>query len=89
MKKIKVIGLILVMMFGMSAYISSCKVPEKIANKSSAQLWGENCSRCHYVPSPADFSDSDWDLEVSHMRMRANLTAAEADKIVEFLKMAN
>lgn len=68
---------------------NSCKVAEEIQAKSGAQLWGENCSRCHNVPSPADFSDSQWDVIGTHMRVRGNLTSTESDKIIEFLKTAN
>ena len=89
MKKLMIISVITAMMFSMGFNMSGCKVPAKIAAKSGAQLWGENCTRCHFVPSPADFGDPDWELIVSHMRLRANLTATESKKIVEFLKMTN
>ena len=41
------------------------------------------------IPSPADFSDGQWSVIGMHMRVRANLTATEAEKIIEFLKSAN
>ena len=66
-----------------------CKTPESITSKSGAQLWGENCSRCHNAPSPADYSDNHWDVLVNHMKVKAGLTNTEATKIVEFLKSAN
>ncbi len=72
-----------------SAMINACKVPEDIANKSGAQLWGENCNRCHNAPDPHTFSDDQWDAAVEHMHQKAILTDAEAKKIVEFLKSAN
>ena len=70
-------------------YFQSCAPSKEIQAKSGAQLWGENCIRCHNIPSPADFSDAQWDLIGSHMRIRANLTMVEAEKIIEFLKLAN
>ena len=57
--------------------------------KSGAQHWGEACNRCHLAPSPADYSDTDWDTISLHMRVRANLTEKEINKITEFLKSAN
>jgi hypothetical protein len=69
--------------------IISCKTNEMVANKSGAQLWGENCTRCHYVPSPAILSDQQWDLVGTHMQIRANLTQVEKDQIVSFLQTAN
>ncbi len=57
--------------------------------KSGAQLWGENCIRCHNAPSPDTFSDLQWDIAVTHMRVRATLTKEETTKVLEFLKSAN
>ena len=34
-------------------------------------------------------SDAEWDVAMHHMRIRANLTAEEHRKILEFLKSAN
>ena len=70
--------------------INSCATTSSLAEaKSGAQLWGENCIRCHNDPSPETFSDADWDVAVLHMRVRANLTENEAVKIAAFLKTAN
>lgn len=66
-----------------------CAASEDITAKGGAILWGENCTRCHNAPAPTDYSDAQWDLIGSHMRIRANLTADETEKIVEFLKSAN
>jgi cytochrome c2 len=57
--------------------------------KSGAQLWGENCVRCHNSPSPDTFSDDQWEVAGLHMQIRGNLTADEASKVIEFLKSAN
>lgn len=70
-------------------FVSSCKPSQFITAKSGAQLWGENCVRCHNIPSPNIYSDQQWELTVSHMRLRGNLTKEESDKITEFLQAAN
>ncbi|MEF3079798.1 hypothetical protein [Winogradskyella poriferorum] len=57
--------------------------------KSGAQLWGEVCNRCHIAPSPSDYNDTDWETISLHMRVRANLTEKESNKILDFLKSAN
>ena len=57
--------------------------------KSGAQHWGEACNRCHIAPSPASYNDTDWDTVSLHMRVRANLTEKEINKISEFLTSAN
>ena len=72
-----------------SLAIDGCKTPETIANKSGAQLWGENCNRCHNTPDPAIYSDDQWDAATEHMRQKALLTDVEITKIRDFLKSAN
>ena len=75
--------------FILVATVSSCVTPQAIASKSGAQLWGENCMRCHNTPSPATYSDAQWEVVGDHMHYKANLTGQETDKIVAFLKSAN
>lgn len=58
-------------------------------NKTGAELWSENCQRCHNMRSPNEFSDGEWEVISHHMRVRANLTADEHRKILEFLKKSN
>ena len=57
--------------------------------KSGSQLWAENCGRCHNTRSPAIYSDGEWEVAMHHMRLRANLTAEEHQKIEQFLKAGN
>ncbi len=71
------------------AVFNACKTPEAILNKSGAQLWGENCNRCHNAPDPMTYSDDQWDVATEHMRQKALLTDREITKIREFLKNAN
>jgi hypothetical protein len=54
--------------------------------KSGAQLWAENCIRCHNIRSPTSLSPAQWEVALMHMRVRANLTPEEHKKILEFLK---
>ena len=72
-----------------AVFIQSCKVPESISSKSGAQLWGENCNRCHNAPDPKTYSDDQWDAATEHMRQKALLTDLEINKIRNFLKSAN
>jgi hypothetical protein len=65
---------------------TGCFTSEKVAAKGGAQLWAENCQRCHNTPSPATFSPNQWQTVGMHMQTRAQLTDAERDKIVAFLK---
>ena len=70
--------------------LNGCAASQEATNKTGAQLWGEHCMRCHDAPSPADYSDAQWDAVGLHMKVRANnFTDAEMTKIVDFLKSAN
>ncbi len=59
------------------------------ALKGGAQMWAENCMRCHNYRRPRERTDREWDVIVLHMRVRANLTADEHRQILRFLKSAN
>lgn len=54
--------------------------------KGGAELWAENCVRCHNIRSPSNYSPAQWEVVMMHMRVRANLTPEEHKKILEFLK---
>jgi len=69
--------------------INGCKVSEAVAGKSGAQLWGENCRRCHNAPDPGTFTSDQWVTVGMHMQTRALLTNTERDKIVKFLQGEN
>lgn len=76
--------LIIIISLGMIG--SSCEVSREVQNKSGTQLWGENCGRCHNPPGPGEFSNTNWDIIGTHMRIRANITETEEKKIIEYLK---
>ena len=90
-KHIKLISFVGAIAFVIISFtlMNGCKVPESIASKSGAQLWGENCTRCHNTPDPKTYSDDQWDAATEHMRQKAILTNTEINKIRIFLKSAN
>jgi hypothetical protein len=59
------------------------------SSKGAAQVWAENCNRCHNSRPPGEFSDVQWEVIVHHMRVRAGLTAEEHRVILAFLKASN
>ncbi|MEQ9221248.1 MAG: hypothetical protein RLO17_24555 [Cyclobacteriaceae bacterium] len=63
--------------------------PEYVLQKSGVQIWAESCIRCHNTASPATFSDVEWEVALTHMKLRAQLTQLEAQKVLEFMKSAN
>jgi hypothetical protein len=54
-------------------------------SKSGVQLWSENCMRCHGLRDPASYGSTGWEVAMHHMRMRADLTAEEYARILDFL----
>lgn len=43
-----------------------------------AKLWSTTCNRCHNLRSPAERSGEEWDVIVSRMRTRANVTKSDS-----------
>ncbi len=72
-----------------STVVAVATVGEPLPIKGGAQVWAQNCIRCHNLRQPQERSDREWEAIVFHMRVRANLTAEEHRLIVEFLKAAN
>lgn len=85
-KKLTILSLLVLMIGSMILILDSCIASQKISMKSGAQLWSENCQRCHNTPSPSTFSHEQWETIGMHMQSRALLTETEKNKIVEFLK---
>ena len=82
------LGVLLLSLTQVSCTVTE-KIPASIQEKTGAQLWGENCSRCHNAPGPGQFSDPSWEIIGLHMRTRANLTETETNKIIAFLQDGN
>jgi hypothetical protein len=60
--------------------------PVKAEPLSGAQLWTINCSRCHTVRGPGEFTAAQWQTILMHMRVRANLPATQAREVLKFLQ---
>ena len=56
------------------------------SGQGGAQLWAQNCQRCHNTRSPSTYNDAQWEVALMHMRVRANLTPEEHKQILAFLK---
>ncbi len=85
-KKQTILSILVLLMVPVIVIVNSCTASQKVSSKSGAQLWAENCQRCHNTPSPSTFSPEKWETIGMHMQTRALLTDRERDKIVEFLK---
>ncbi len=54
-----------------------------------AKAWAQVCQRCHNLRNPKELTDEDWEVSVTHMRVRANLPGGMAEDIKVFLKASN
>lgn len=50
-----------------------------------AQVYRDNCGRCHNARPPSELGAEQWPAVVFHMRTRAMLTVREADAVLAFL----
>lgn len=85
-KKIAILGILISLVTFTIVIFDSCTASQKVQSKSGAQLWAENCQRCHNIPSPSTFSPEKWETIGMHMQSRSMITDKERDKIVAFLK---
>jgi len=54
-----------------------------------AELWPVYCNMCHNARPPTEFSPTEWNMIMMHMRSQANLPADDARAILEYLKAAH
>lgn len=86
----KMFIMVVIAVFTVSAMLlNGCYVSKSTEEKSGAQLWAENCNRCHNAPAPGEFNNENWDIAGTHMQVRANFTKTEIGKVIDFLKSAN
>lgn len=57
-----------------------------LAAKGRAQLWQENCIRCHNARPASWYSEREWDVAMHHMQVRGYLTGDETRAISEFFR---
>jgi len=61
--------------------------PQQFAR--GAKAWAKTCARCHNMRSVQDNSDEEWHVDVTHMRVRANIPGDVARDIEAFLRASN
>lgn len=62
--------------------------PAKAEKKrlTGAELYAINCNRCHSERYATEFTAAQWKTIMIHMRVRANLPAAQAREILKYLQ---
>ena len=61
------------------------KRPER-KKLTGAELYQVHCNRCHAERYPTEFTPAQWKTIVTHMRIRANLPAAQAREVLKYLQ---
>jgi len=56
---------------------------------NGSKTWANTCARCHNMRDPNSLRDDQWRAAIAHMRVRAHLTAKEADDVLVFLQQSN
>ena len=62
------------------------KKAKKASKLTGAELYSINCNRCHPERYATEFTASQWKTLMTHMRVRANLPASQAKKILKYLQ---
>jgi len=53
---------------------------------TGGELYAINCNRCHAERYATEFTSAQWKTLMTHMRVRANLPAAQARLILKYLQ---
>lgn len=57
--------------------------------EEAGQRWSQVCGQCHNLRSPSEYSDTQWQVAIHHMRVRVPLTGREQEEILAFLQANN
>lgn len=69
--------------------LATAQQPDPQMMARGGQLYGQTCARCHNPRPATERSDRAWITIMQHMRARANLTRADGEAILAFLKATN
>ena len=59
---------------------------KKVTGIPGSELWTIHCNRCHTYRGSNEFTPAQWGNIVLHMRVRANIPAAQAREILNYLQ---
>ena len=54
-----------------------------------AKVFGWYCGACHSERYPKERTDAEWEMIVSHMRVRSNLTGEQAEAVLHYMQENN
>jgi mono/diheme cytochrome c family protein len=65
---------------------SSPEQQRRLMFRRGAELWPVYCNTCHNARPASEFSVTEWNIIMMHMRTQANLTADDAQALLEYLR---
>ena len=85
--KNRALGLIATLFLLVPAALGAQQDPMAVAE--GAQVYANNCTRCHQARPGSERTDLEWIAIVAHMRARANFTKSQAAAVLAFLQATN
>jgi len=82
-------ALVLLIILAFSALAVESESTETQLFLRGAKLWGVYCGLCHNARSGSEFNRLEWDTLMLHMRVRANLPAADAEAIRVYMRSSH
>lgn len=72
-----------------AASVKPVATPDPMAYARGAKAWAETCARCHGMRDARQFTDRQWPVITTHMRLRAGLDGQQVRDITLFLQGSN
>jgi mono/diheme cytochrome c family protein len=91
-RRVVLAGALALVVAGFSAVLAHAEPEKKTDTKpapkklTGAELYAINCARCHPERYATEFTAAQWKTIMLHMRVRANLPAAQAKVILKYLQ---
>ena len=70
-----------------SLFFISLFVHAEPSQLKGAEVFNNNCARCHNARSIDEFSLAEWTVIMPHMREKAHLTGKETDAVMKFIAL--
>ena len=82
-------ALVLLLALGLSTVAAENEPTDTQLFLKGAKLWGAYCGLCHNARAGSEFNRLEWDTLLLHMRVRANLPAADAEALRVYLRSSH
>src|ERR1700686_4506961 len=86
---IRFLALVLLVFSPTTALAAESEQQQREMFKLGAKLWPVYCAQCHNARPGSEFSPTQWDVIMMHMRTQANLPANDARAMTEYLKRSH